>query len=715
MLYEGQAIRIDVDAEGFAELRFDLKDESVNKFNAATLGELREGLERVAGESDVTGMLLTSGKDAFIVGADITEFGDWFAQPADALKKRMLEVHATFSRLEDLPFPTVAVINGMALGGGFEITLACDYRVMSTKARVGLPEVKLGIFPGWGGTVRLPRVIGLDNAIEWIGLGKEHDANDALRTGAVDATADPDELRAAARHTLRQCAAGKLDYHARRRLKQEPVHLGEVERNMVFATARAQVAQQAGEHYPAPGIALDAMEQHALTTRDEASEIECRAFTEVVRTEAAHNLVGLFLNDQAMKREARQYQKAARPIASAAVLGAGIMGGGIAYQAALKGTPIVMKDIKQEAIDQGLDEARKQMVKRVERGRASMDDLAAVLNRINPSLSYDDVDGADIVVEAVVENPDVKKSVLAEVEAVVRDDAVIATNTSTISIDDLATALDTPQRFCGMHFFNPVPVMPLVEVIRGEHTSEETVATTVALAAAMSKSPIVVNNCPGFLVNRILFPYFNGFEMLLRDGADFRQVDRVMEGFGWPMGPAYLMDVVGIDTGHHAASVLAEGYPDRMRLDFKTVSTLMYENGRLGQKSGSGYYRYEKDRKGRPRKQVDESAFDIVARVSSGKRELSDEDIQWRMMVPMCLEAVRCFEEGIVSSATAVDMGLIWGIGFPPFRGGALRYIDNIGAARFCELADRYADLGPAYQPTEGLRAMAREGRAFFQ
>jgi 3-hydroxyacyl-CoA dehydrogenase/enoyl-CoA hydratase/3-hydroxybutyryl-CoA epimerase/enoyl-CoA isomerase len=265
-----------------------------------------------------------------------------------------------------------------------------------------------------------------------------------------------------------------------------------------------------------------------------------------------------------------------------------------------------------------------------------------------------------------------------------------------------------------MHFFNPVHVMPLVEVIRGERTSEETVATTVSFAKAMSKSPVVVNDCPGFLVNRILFPYFNGFEMLIRDGADFRQIDKVMEGFGWPMGPAYLMDVVGIDTGHHAASVVAEAYPDRMRLDFKSASTLMYENGRLGQKSGSGYYRYGKDKRGKPKKVADDSAFEIIDRVAAARHDFSDEDIQWRMMIPMCLEAVRCLEQNVVGSAVAVDMGLVWGLGFPPFRGGALRYIDNVGVSRFCELADRYSDLGPAYRPTDGLREMAKSGGKFF-
>jgi len=685
MIYQGQAIQVEKSDEGFALLRFDSRDQAVNKFDARTLEELREALERLAEQSAVSGLLVTSGKDGFIVGADITEFKQWFARPAGELKSQMLEVHRTFSMLEDLPFPTLAVINGVALGGGFELALACDYRLMASGAKVGLPEVKLGIFPGWGGTIRLPRVIGLDSAIDWIGRGADHTATDALQTGAVDAVVTGDGLREAAAVMLRQCLAGDLDYQARRREKTGPMRLDEVERNMAFSVARGYVAAAAGEHYPAPGMALDAMEKHIVENREAAAEIECQAFTRVVTTDTAHNLVGLFLNDQAMKRESRQYEKSARTITSAAVLGAGIMGGGIAYQSALKGTPIVMKDIKQEALDQGLEEARKLMVKRVERGRGSVDELAAVLTRINPSLSYEDVKNADIVVEAVVENKEVKKTVLAEVEQVVAEQAVLATNTSTISIDSLATALRRPERFCGMHFFNPVHVMPLVEVIRGEQTSEQTIATTVALARAMSKSPVVVKDCPGFLVNRILFPYFNGFEILLRDGADFRHVDKVMERFGWPMGPAYLMDVVGIDTGHHAAAVLAEGYPDRMGLDFKSASTILYENERLGQKSGSGYYRYQKDKKGKPRKQVDGSALELIAQVAQGSRDFSDEEVRERMMIPMCLEAVRCLEEKIVSSAVAVDMGLIWGIGFPPFRGGALRYIDSIGAPAFVQ------------------------------
>ena len=713
MNYQGQAIDVSMQ-DGVAELQFDLKSESVNKFNTLTLDELKEVVDKLKSASGLKGLLLTSAKNVFVVGADITEFTDWFGVPAPELTKHVLDIHRIFSALEDLPFPTVAAINGFALGGGFEVTLACDYRVMSTKAQVGLPEVKLGLFPGWGGTVRLPRVIGLDNAIEWIGIGKQHRPQDALKMGAVDAVVEPESLREAAVSLLQQCIEGRLDYKARRKEKLEPVRLNETERAMVFATSEAYVAAKAGVHYPAPGIALKAMKKHALLPRDEASEIEAGAFAEVFQTDAARNLVGLFLNDQALKREARTYAKQGHEIESAAVLGAGIMGGGIAYQTAFKGIPIVMKDIKIDAIDLGLSEAKKLLAKRVERGQLNPAQMGDVLNRINPTIEYSEVKQADIVVEAVVENEGIKKSVLKELEGVVDADTIIATNTSTISIDTLSDALGNAERFCGMHFFNPVHIMPLVEVIRGSKSSERTIATTVTFARTIGKNPIVVNNCPGFLVNRILFPYLNGFEMLLRDGADFRKVDKAMEAFGWPMGPAYLLDVVGIDTAHHAAEVLAEAYPDRMQLDFKSGTTLMYESERLGQKSGSGFYRYEKDKKGRPKKMPDPEALELVKQIGCASNEFSDEEIVARMMVPMCIETVRCLEENIVDSPVAADMGLIWGLGFPPFRGGALRYIDSLGADACCKLADRHAALGRAYEVTEGLRSMADGGKRFF-
>jgi 3-hydroxyacyl-CoA dehydrogenase/enoyl-CoA hydratase/3-hydroxybutyryl-CoA epimerase/enoyl-CoA isomerase len=714
MIYEGKAITVAALEDGIVELKFDLKGESVNKFNRLTLDELRQAVDAIKADASVRGVVVSSGKDAFIVGADITEFVTNFKLPEAELVAGNLEVNRIFSDFEDLAVPTVAAINGIALGGGLEMCLAADYRVASDKARIGLPEVKLGIYPGFGGTVRLPRLIGCDNAIEWIASGKENAAEDALKVGAVDAVVAPELLARAALDLAKRAAAGELDFKAKRQSKLEKLKLNPIEQMMAFESAKGFVASQAGPNYPAPVEAIKTIQKAANFGRDKALEIEAAGFAKLAKSSVAESLVGLFLNDQELKRKAKRYDEIAQDVKLSAVLGAGIMGGGIAYQSALKGTPILMKDIREEAIQLGLSEASKLLGKRVEKGKLTSAKMAEALTGIRPTLSYGDFGNVDVVVEAVVENPKIKQSVLAEVEGQVKEDAILASNTSTISISLLAQALKRPENFCGMHFFNPVHMMPLVEVIRGEKTSERAIATTVAYAKKMGKSPIVVNDCPGFLVNRVLFPYFGGFAKLVSAGVDFQRIDRVMEKFGWPMGPAYLMDVVGIDTAHHARDVMAEGFPDRMKEERATAVDALYEARRLGQKNGKGFYAYETDKRGKPKKVSDDAIAGVLAPVVHEQREVTDEDIINWMMIPLCLETVRCLEDGIVETAAEADMGLIYGIGFPPFRGGALRYIDSIGVAEFVALADRYADLGPLYHPTEMLREMAENGQTFF-
>jgi len=715
MIFEGQCITVKRLPHDLVELNFNLQDSSVNKLNLATISELKQAIEAVSKEAQtIKGMILCSAKKDFIVGADITEFMGWFALPDAAFTERLLDVQKTFADIEDLPFPTVSAINGVALGGGFELPLSTDYRVISKQSRVGLPEIKLGIFPGWGGSYRLPRLIGLDNALEWIATGRAQKPDLALKQGAVDAVVETEKLRDAAVAILNQCISGAFDHQARRQEKREPLQLGKLEQLMSFETAKGMILSKAGPHYPAPRIALETIQKHASLHRDEAMKVEVAGFIKAAKTDVAANLVGLYLNDQALKKESRALTKDTPKIKTAAVLGAGVMGGGIAYQSALKGTPIVMKDINDAAIELGLKEAKKLLGKRVSQGHMKAEEMADALTRINTTLTYGDVANTDIVVEAVVENASIKKSVLAELEDVVSDTTILASNTSTISISDLATAVKKPERVCGMHFFNPVPVMPLVEIIRGEKSSEATIATTVAYALAMGKKPIVVNDCPGFFVNRVLFPYLNAFEQLLHDGADFLQVDKAMENFGWPMGPAYLLDVVGLDIASHASAVLAEGFPNRMKLDFKTAFSKLLEQGRLGQKSGSGFYKYEPDRRGKPKKMIDEDAIKQVSNIAASSRSFEDHEIIERMMIPLCLETVLCLEEGIVDSPAAADMGLIWGIGFPPFRGGPLRYIDSIGAEKFCTMADKHSNLGAAYKPPTLLTTMAKENRHFF-
>jgi 3-hydroxyacyl-CoA dehydrogenase / enoyl-CoA hydratase / 3-hydroxybutyryl-CoA epimerase / enoyl-CoA isomerase len=718
MIYQGKDLALSRGENDIATLVLDADEASVNTLSSDVVRQLGEALKALGHEGGIKGLVIESRKVAFVVGADIKEFHGLFERGADAIEGMLMEVHGIFNAIEDLPFPTVTALNGLALGGGCELALTTDFRVMAEDARIGLPETRLGILPGWGGCVRLPRLIGADNAIEWIAGATENHADAALAMGAVDAVVPTERLAEAAHDILAQAGAGALDHRARREEKVVPLRLGPMEQMMAFETAKGYVAGKAGPHYPAPVEAIKVIQKGAGEGRDRAQAIEARAFARLAMTDVCYQLVGLFLNDQVVKKKAGRYEKQARPVSQAAVLGAGIMGGGIAYQSAAKGTPILMKDIQAEAIELGLKEARKLFAKQVERGKLSTEQMAEKLTNIRPTLSYGDFGGVDLVVEAVVESPRVKGGVLAEVEGVVGEETVLTSNTSTISITRLAENLSRPENFCGMHFFNPVHRMPLVEVIRSEKTADAAVAATVAYARRMGKTPIVVNDCPGFLVNRILFPYFGGFGRLVAQGADFRRIDSVMERFGWPMGPAYLLDVVGLDTAVHAGEVMAEGFPERLGdlagRGERGVIQAMVDEGRLGQKNGKGFYAYEEDKKGKPQKVTDEAAVTLADSLAREERDFTDEAIVARMMVPLCLEAVRCLEDGIVASAAEADMALVYGIGFPPFRGGALRHIDALGAAEFVRQADTLAEeLGPLYAPTEALRRMAESGERF--
>ncbi len=714
-MYQGQSIKVSTLDGGIAELCFDRQGDAINKFDAQTVRELKEAGEAIAKASGIKGLIVTSAKDVFIVGADITEFGKNFQSSEEEIAVWAFEANKVFNAIEDLPFPSVTAINGIALGGGFEMCMATDYRVMSTAAQVGLPETKLGIFPGFGGTVRLPRLIGADNAIEWIAGGEQQKPDAALKVHAVDAVVAPEKLKAAALKLVAQAIDGKYDWKARRAQKTGPLKLDMMESMMVFGTAIPFIQGKAGKNYPAPVEAVKLIQKAAGKSRDDALKLEGQVFAKVAKTTVADALIGLFLNDQLLKKKAKAATKAGKPVKQAAVLGAGIMGGGIAYQSASRGTPIIMKDIADKALDLGMSEANKLLSKQVERKKMKPEKAGAVLSTIRPTLNYGDFQNVDIIVEAVVENPKVKKAVLSEVEGLVKPGTIIASNTSSISIDELATAMKHPENFLGMHFFNPVHKMPLVEVIYGAKTSKEAISTVAAYASAMGKTPIVVKNCPGFLVNRILFPYFGGWLALIRDGANFEAVDKVMESFGWPMGPAYLQDVVGIDTSHHVGDVLAEGYPDRMAKTFKTALDVMYENKRYGQKNGIGFFKYETDPKGKPVKKVAPDTYELIASVQpNGQKDFSEEEIIDRLMLPMIIETVRCLDEQIVETPSEADMGLILGVGFPPFRGGALKYADTIGMKTILEKAAKYASLGKLYEPTASMKKMAADGALYF-
>ncbi len=559
-------------------------------------------------------------------------------------------------------------------------------------------------------------MIGADNAIEWIAGGKDNKPTTALEAGAVDAVVEPDILREASLDLLHRAINGELDWQTKRQEKQQALMLNENEAMMTFETARAFIAGKAGPNYPAPLTIVGVMQASANLPLKGALGIEAEGFAELAKTPEATSLIGLFLGDQLLKKNARSSKKLAVPVKRAAVLGAGIMGGGVAYQSSYKGVPISMKDIAQSQLELGMKEAAKIMQKRIDRGQMKTEEMTDILTDITPTLSYDSLADADLVVEAVVEKASVKNAVLAETESIINKNAILASNTSTISITKLAKGLERPEQFCGMHFFNPVHRMPLVEVIRGEKSSESTIASTVAYAAAMGKSPIVVNDCPGFLVNRVLFPYFAGFTGLINDGVDYVHLDKVMEKFGWPMGPANLLDVVGIDTAYHAGSVMAEGYPDRMSQEVPTIISKMFENEWFGKKNEKGFYIHSTDKKGKPKKEPNPETENILRDLNTGSGDdISDDDIIDRMMLPMLMESSRCLEDNIVETPMEVDMGLIYGLGFPPFRGGIFRWADTVGLDELLRRAEKLKPLGKLYEPTEQIRKMVKDKRLFHQ
>ena len=710
-MFKGITLSIELHDNGYAEIRFNQQNMQVNTLNSVTLEELQNAIRYLQALADLKGVIITSAKDTFIVGADIYEFPPLFAGDPERLAVINHQKNEILTALEDLAVPTVTLLNGLALGGGFELALTTDYRIATADARAGLPEVGLGILPAFGGTVRLPRLVGASTAIDWIISGKQIHSTGLLEAGAIDVIAEKDTLISQAFSLLQQVTADgswKIRHQAKVSAKQREVDQEAI--NALKAMARAR-----GKYYPAGLTVCELIEENIHLSRDEALNAENQRFVELATTTTAQALIQLFINDQFLKKKSRHYVKSVAKVDQAVVLGAGIMGGGIAYTSAVSGTPIIMKDIVQAALDTGMSEANKLLQRQVKTGRLDAEKANVILQSIEPTLDFDRFQDVSFVVEAIVENLNVKKMVVADVESRVREDTVIASNTSSLSIAELSKSLQRPKNFVGMHFFNPVPVMPLVEIIQSPESSQRATAMAVSYAVSMGKTPIVVKDCPGFLVNRILTAQFIGFILLIRDGADFEKIDQVMEDFGWPMGPAYLQDVIGMDTSSHVVDVITSGYPERMCLkEPNHVLALMAQQQRYGQKNGIGFYRYEKDCKGRLEKLLDGDTKSLIAQIQPhGTRDFSDQEIIERMMLPIIIESALCLEEGIASSAIEVDMSLILGTGFPRHWGGALKYADIVGINEIIQQCQAYISLGGCYVPTETMQTMAKQGQLF--
>jgi 3-hydroxyacyl-CoA dehydrogenase/enoyl-CoA hydratase/3-hydroxybutyryl-CoA epimerase/3-hydroxyacyl-CoA dehydrogenase/enoyl-CoA hydratase/3-hydroxybutyryl-CoA epimerase/enoyl-CoA isomerase len=696
-----------------ALLTFDTPDKKVNTLSRAVLEELGQLVVQLEKRKDLNGLLFRSGKAGqYVAGADLTELGALVHLPVEQLKTSLLSGHQLFDRLSNLPFPTVALIDGPCMGGGTELSLALDERLASDnpKTRIGLPEVTIGLIPAWGGTQRLPRLVGLHHAIDMICSGEPVTPQKAAAIGLIFDAVPADKLVDEGRRIveyLRQSG----DWKKSREKRRQPLGLSEDQFQFGFACAEGLIKMKAKGQPTAALVALKSMQRGVNRPLDEGLAAERDVAMEVIGTETTANLIGIFFMNTALGRDRGVADPNVQPkaIHRAGVLGSGLMGAGIATAHARSGIPCAMVDVTEDRLADGMSRARKVIESRIEIGRATPADMVQLLSNLNASTSTGRFADCDVVVEAITENESLKTDAYRQLAGIMRDDAILATNTSTISITRMAKSAKHPERFVGMHFFFPVDRMQLVEVIRGEKTSDETVLTIVELARRLRKTPIVCNDCPGFLVNRILMPYMNEAIILLLEGASMDQIDKVAMRFGFPVGPIALHDMVGLDTAFYAGKVMTAAFRDRT-IETPLLGQLV-EAGRLGKKSGAGFRSFT-GKKGPPA--ADPAFSPFLEKNRTNNRQIADQEIEDRLLLTMLMEAVRILEERIVREPLHVDMGLILGIGFPPFRGGLLKWCDNVGAAKVLERASKYASLGKRFEPTEQFVAMARAGKKFY-
>ena len=705
------ATRLEIVDGNVALLTLDQPGGRANTLGQAVLGELERRIQELAGRTDLTGLILCSGKPGmFIAGADLKELGGARPDP-DTARRLVQHGLGLVAAVEALPFPTVAAIDGACMGGGTELALGFDYRLAGShlKTEIGLPETKIGLIPGWGGTQRLTRLIGPSLAAEMICSGEPAKPERARQLGIVFDAVPGDRLPQEARRLL-QWTNQSGEWREIRRRKRLPVGLTEEQLGFTFAVLRAQVAAKTGGHYPAPLAALDAIRKGCNLPLEDGLKAETEAFLPLVGSPISRNLIAVFFMTQRLQKDPGVADASVKPrdVGQVGVVGAGIMGAGIAGACARRGVPALLIDAVPAALEKGVGAVAKGLQGRVEIGRMTVQDAAAALTRLSSSLTANALADRDVVIEAIVENESAKVKLYGEIEKLLPPGAILASNTSTISITRMAKSVAAPERFAGMHFFNPVDRMHLVEVIRGARTADATVVTLVALAKRIGKTPIVVRDCPGFLVNRILFPYLNESLVLLEEGASPRDLDKAATAFGMPMGPITLNDLVGLDTSLYAGRVINAAFSDR------TPATHILEDlvkaGRLGQKSGAGFYAYAKPGRG-----ADDLALArFLDKRREGTREIGMEEITDRLFLPMLTEASRVLSEGIVREPGDVDMGLILGIGFPPFRGGILRWADALGLPEVLARLKKYEQLGPRFTPTEQMRELAAAGKGFY-
>ena len=699
--------------DGIGIITFDLPNEPVNKFSASVIAEFNIMLDRIAGDPAVKAAVLISGKpDVFIAGADIDAVLE-FKTAKDAETASAMG-HSAMLRIAQSRVPIVAAINGSCMGGGLEAALACAYRIASDnpKTVLALPETQLGLIPGAGGTQRLPKTIGLQAALDMILTGKNVRAKKALQSGLVDEVVHPSILRTVALQRAKEIAAGTLRHeekkHGAKELVLEDNPIG---RAVVFRQAREMTLKKSRGNYPALLAAIEAVQAGYHGSAEHGFSEEARLFGEMAASAVSKELIFLFYATTSLKKDTGISGEAPKPlpVPKIAVLGTGFMGAGIASIAAMQGVPVRFKDMKHEQVGKGLAAVRDVIKDRLIKRQITRQQFDDQLSLVSGTIAYTGFGTVPLVIEAVFEDLAVKHAVLAQTEAVLPPTAIFATNTSTIPIANIAAGSKRPERVIGMHFFSPVHKMPLLEVIVTPQTAPDVVTTTVAFGRKLGKTVIIVNDSPGFFVNRILAPYIIEAGRMLDEGVAIDAIDRAMTDFGFPVGPITLLDEVGLDIGGKSGAIMAAAFGDRMQPAQSAGKVLAA--GRLGRKAKKGFYLYDESGK---KGGVDESVYELLP-TGSRRTEIPKDEIQRRCALALVNEAVRCIEEGIVRQPRDGDIGAVFGIGFPPFRGGPYRYVDAVGAVEIVKQLEGLNAKHPGrFLPCALLVKMAHEGTRFY-
>ncbi len=683
--------------QNIATLTFDLKDEKINKLSFEILKEFDEKLNLIKNDISIKALVIDSAKkDIFIAGADIKEIEK--LKDEKEVYEALMEVHEIFNKLENLPIPTIAYINGACMGGGLELALACKYRVMSTnpKTKIAFPEIKLGIFPGFAGTIRAPKIIGLVNALDLILTGKTIDAKKAYKIKLADMIFDDAQKEFMLDDFVKKAIYGTLkERFTFNLLNYAPLN------ELVFKKAYKNLESKVNKDFKAPYVALEVIKKTLNKEFEDSIKIEAKEFSALAVSKESKNMIKLFFLFEKLNKN---YEKTSNAISNAVVLGNGVMGKGIIYLFSkyLKDVRIKLRDLTQA--HEILKDVAKIYDHSIKSRSMTKNQVDFKLNKISYTDKFLGFKNFDFVIEAIIEDEKVKKETYKELENVIGESTIIATNTSSISIEKLGSEIKNKENFLGVHFFNPVNLMPLVEIIPTEQTSKESINKVCEMLILSGKTPIVVKDCAGFIVNRILLPYLNEAAFILEEGSRIERIDSIIKDFGMPMGPFTLADTVGIDIGYKVASILNESYGSRMPI--ASLIEKMYNAKLLGAKTKAGFYEYA-GRDKYPNSHV-------TSMLENNGRIFDDEEIVQRCIYIMINEASRCLEENIVTDASIIDFAMIAGTGFPAYKGGLLSYANEIGLKNILESLRKFEkEYGERFKPSNLLVKLVEEYEDF--